>query len=137
MADSRDCRHWVAKAEEDVAVVHVLAGQDKRGFGLSILFHCQQAAEKHLKACLTRQRIDFPKTHDFEALLDLCASISPEFSNLGDVAARLQPFAVQARYALQDAAESTIDHAIADMETIRTFCLRLSQDDQTGNPQGR
>ena len=77
MADSLDYQHWVAKAEEDAAAVRLLTASNKLGFGLIILFHCQQAAEKYLKACLTRHRIDFPKTHDFETLLDLCERISP------------------------------------------------------------
>jgi HEPN domain-containing protein len=126
MADSLDHRHWVEKAEEDIAAVRTLASEDKLGFGLIIVFHCQQAAEKFLKACLTRHRIDFPKTHDFETLLNLCQKISPSFQNLGQPASRLQPFAVQARYTFRDAAETTIDQAIVDMETVCTFCREFA-----------
>lgn len=131
MADSLDHRHWVEKAQEDAAVVRTLATQNKLGFGLAIVFHCQQAAEKLLKACLTHHRIDFPKTHDFETLLNMCRDISPEFQTLGETAARLQPFAVQARYTFRDAAETTIDQAITDMEAICAFCQRFT--DVAGN----
>lgn len=129
MAAFRDHRHWVAKAEEDAAVVRLLASENKMAFGLTIGFHCQQAAEKFLKACLTRERIDFPKTHDFEALLNLCEQIDPRFLSLGETTARLQPFAVQGRYTFRDAEETTIDRAIADMNEVCEFCRHFTQAD--------
>ena len=34
-------------------------------------FHCQQAAEKYIKAVLVSRKIEFRKTHDLEELLQL------------------------------------------------------------------
>ena len=36
-------------------------------------FHCQQAAEKLLKALLSQAGIDFPRTHNLRLLMDLLA----------------------------------------------------------------
>ena len=36
-------------------------------------FHCQQAAEKLLKALLSAGGVDFPKTHNLRLLMDLLA----------------------------------------------------------------
>lgn len=35
-------------------------------------FHCQQAAEKALKAVLAVEGLDFPYTHDLGLLMQLC-----------------------------------------------------------------
>lgn len=61
---------WVRKAEADLAVVQaILAGtvtlRDE------ICFHCQQAAEKYLKALLQEQGTVAPRTHNLLDLLNL------------------------------------------------------------------
>jgi HEPN domain-containing protein len=124
MADSPDHHHWVAKAEEDVATVRLLATQDIAVFGAIVAFHCQQAAEKYLKACLRERNVDFPKVHDFERLLRLCESLSSEFDAIGDAAARLQPFAVQARYSFRNLRKTTVEQAVADMQAVREVCRK-------------
>lgn len=43
-------------------------------------FHCQQAAEKYLKAFLTWHGVEFPKTHDIGVLLDLVETVAPELA---------------------------------------------------------
>ena len=58
-------------------------------------FHCQQAAEKYLKAILTRRQVEFPKTHDIRALLQLAGD---PLANVLRGAAWLTPFGVAARY---------------------------------------
>ena len=58
-------------------------------------FHCQQAAEKYLKALLTRYQTEFPKTHDIKTLLQLAGD--PVADSLG-AAKWLTPFGVEIRY---------------------------------------
>ena len=50
--------------------------QDAEPIRESIAFHCQQAAEKYLKAFLVSRRIEFPKTHSIGRLLDLVSYLS-------------------------------------------------------------
>ncbi|MEW6227130.1 MAG: HEPN domain-containing protein [Bacillota bacterium] len=38
-----------------------------------IAYHAQQCVEKHLKAYLVYQGVDFPYTHNISRLLELCA----------------------------------------------------------------
>lgn len=45
----------------------------------AVAFHIQQAAEKLLKALLASRSIEYPRTHDLEALLDLAL---PDFAIL-------------------------------------------------------
>ena len=44
-------------------------------------FHCQQAAEKYLKAFLTHSRIEFPRTHDLKALLEFAGQRMRRYLN--------------------------------------------------------
>ena len=63
-----------------------------------ICFHAQQAAEKALKAVLTVQQRDFPRTHSLSELARLVqdSGLAPP-CNAADYL-RLAPFAVEFRY---------------------------------------
>lgn len=62
---------WVDKAEHDLlAAEHTMELAD-RGLTDIVCFHCQQCAEKYLKALLVSLGVHFPKTHDLRLLLDL------------------------------------------------------------------
>jgi HEPN domain-containing protein len=90
-------QQWIAKADLDFQAAEQLlrAGDSLREI---VAFHCQQAAEKYLKAFLVRHRVEFPKTHNIGALLDLVARVTPEMaSGLGEAAA-LTPYGVDIRY---------------------------------------
>ena len=63
-------REWVRKAENDFKTAGFLC-QSEPYFAEVTAFHSQQAAEKYLKAFLVGHQIEFPKTHDIEALLKL------------------------------------------------------------------
>ena len=63
-------RQWIQKGEGDFKVAaHLL--QSGIDFYEEATYHSQQAAEKYLKAFLVWHQIEFPKTHDIEALLKL------------------------------------------------------------------
>lgn len=56
-------------AEDEVLIDEVIASP--RVSDAAIGFHCQQAAEKLLKALLTHLGVRFRKTHDLRGLMDL------------------------------------------------------------------
>jgi len=62
---------WIEKAKEDWGTVEILRESEYCPKGV-ICFHCQQYAEKLLKALLTASGIEFPKTHDLRRLIQLC-----------------------------------------------------------------
>ncbi|NCA76705.1 MAG: HEPN domain-containing protein [Alphaproteobacteria bacterium] len=86
---------WLSKANEDLLVVHQLINADSIALGV-IGFHCQQAAEKFLKAFLIYHDIEPPRTHNLEFLLELCAEIEKKFSEVDSL--NLTDYGVQARY---------------------------------------
>lgn len=90
------------KAAQDESLLDEVLGSDKVSDEL-IGFHCQQAAEKMLKALLSDLGVAFPKTHELGALMDLLARsgepLPGEFTNLD----MLTPFGAVYRYDDYDA----------------------------------
>ena len=86
-------RPWIAKADVDYRTAERLLPIRE-----SIAFHCQQAAEKYLKAFLVLRGVEFPKTHSISRLLDLVSSIAPELAAALEEAEFLTPFGVEIRY---------------------------------------
>jgi len=71
-----------------------------------VCFHCQQAAEKYLKALMEEQGQPIPKTHDLEVLL---TSLSPAFPGLLSLQRGLLilvDYAVDTRYPGNQTADS-------------------------------
>jgi HEPN domain-containing protein len=100
------------------------------------IYHCQQAAEKAIKAWLVFRDSPFPKTHDLEALLALDLERSPALVELTDPARILSPYAVEFRYPgdLIEPDEATCDEALQlstkVVEVIRTLLAASESDDQ-------
>ncbi len=87
--------HWPRHAPSDLALARA---QDRPGVLLEALcFHAQQAAEKALKAVLLRRGIEFPRTHDIEALLNLLPA-DVEMTADVEEARVLTQYAVVTRY---------------------------------------
>jgi len=65
-------------------------------------FHCQQAAEKYMKAVLVSRKIEFRKTHDLEELLQLIEDNEIQKPDKSEDLGELEPFAVAFRYDFLD-----------------------------------
>ena len=75
-------REWIKKAEGDFLAATALAGRRKIPLHDQVCFHCQQSAEKYLKARLEEAHIFSPKTHDLKKLLNLVLPVEPLWSAL-------------------------------------------------------
>lgn len=118
-------RDWVQKAEHDFLAALDLGRRRKQPLHDMVCFHCQQTAEKYLKARLEEAAIHFPKTHDLESLLHLLTPLEPLWAALLPVTRRLKPFGVLIRYPGNDATKTQAKQAILDCRTIRAE-VRLS-----------
>jgi HEPN domain-containing protein len=67
-------RGWVQKAEGDLKTAALVFRAGEEGTIEAIVFHAQQCVEKYLKALLSWEGIDFPKTHDLGQLILLLPS---------------------------------------------------------------
>ncbi len=87
---------WVREADLDFQTVVRLVAEDT--FRDIVVFHAQQAAEKYLKALLTKRQLEFPKTHEIRRLLELLSASDHDVSEALPDAKWLDPFGVNIRY---------------------------------------
>src|SRR5215813_10072203 len=90
-------REWVRKAEADYRGAQRLAGQTPPLHDL-VCFHCQQCAEKYLKALLEELGITVVKTHALDQLLTILRPHHPSLQPLRRGLLFLKRFAVDIRY---------------------------------------
>jgi HEPN domain-containing protein len=91
-------REWIAKAEEDFAAAFILRRPRKKPLWATVCFHCQQCAEKYLKARLNEASLPVHKTHDLEQLLNQVLAVEPLWSAFRPSLKRLSDAAVLPRY---------------------------------------
>ena len=92
-----EVRRWVEKAEHDLRNAEYVLGLAKDCPTDTVCFHCQQCAEKYLKALLIHHGIDFPRTHDLVVLLNLAAHAADLALGMEQVQP-LNRYSVEARY---------------------------------------
>ncbi len=66
----KEVARWTEKAEHDFLAAEHAMELAREGLTDIVCFHCQQCAEKYLKALLLYRGVAFPKTHDLRLLLD-------------------------------------------------------------------
>ncbi len=88
---------WLQKADPDIRLAEFLLAENTP-FWDAIAFHCQQAAEKYLKAFLVSRQIEFPKTHNIRELLGFIASTDKKLAQYLKPTTVLTPYGVLVRY---------------------------------------
>ena len=95
--ETRIARQWLAKAENDLLNADNNLAADQVPYD-TVCFHCQQAAEKLLKAFLLGNGQPAPHTHDLFLLLEKVLPFSVVAEQLRDALSILLPYAVEIRY---------------------------------------
>lgn len=90
-------RVLLARAIDDERLVRKVL-TDKEVADASVGFHCEQAAEKLVKAVLAAHGVAFAKSHDMEYLIDLVANSGIDAPEGIRDAEALTPWAVEFRY---------------------------------------
>ena len=90
-------KSWLAKAQSDLATARLLIAGAEPHLDTGS-YHCQQAAEKAIKAWLTAEEIPFIKTHSLEILVRLCIPAAPGMRRFLPHAVELTPLATEFRY---------------------------------------
>jgi HEPN domain-containing protein len=99
MADALklEAEAWLRRARDDLGVASkLLSGDDP--FPATAAYHCQQAAEKALKAMIAGVGDTIPKTHDLRLLLGRCIQIDQSLTAFADTCDELTPYATEFRY---------------------------------------
>jgi HEPN domain-containing protein len=115
---------WLVKARQDLRSAEWLVTSPDHLFN-AVGFHCQQSAEKMLKAYLTWRDEPFEKTHSLVALVSKCLPIEPSFESLRLAATNLTPYAVTFRYPgeLPELTSEEAEQAIAFSRQVWRFVL--------------
>ena len=121
---------WLRKAENDLRGARVDLDAEPPLIE-DALFHCQQAAEKAMKAFLTANGVAFRKTHDLDELASVCAQIDASLKDALDPARDLTAFAWEFHYPGPDEAppkaeaQDALLLAQAAVDTIRERLKRF------------
>ena len=112
---------WIAFSNMDMASAKHLCTMNPKPLEI-ICYHCQQSAEKILKAFWVYSDIAPPKTHDLEHLRDKCETLDKSFAELLDECNRLSLYSSQPRYPFGlELTEEIMKLAIKDSEKISDF----------------
>ena len=86
-------------------------------------YHCQQCAEKALKAFLLSKNIEPPKIHDLKVLCKMCQDIDRSFADIMINCAHLTPYGVVVRYPDElSPDEDMVKLAIVEAQRVYDFC---------------
>lgn len=112
---------WVAKAEGDFTT----AGRElraRKNFNYdAVCFHCQQCAEKYLKAVLQENDVHIPKIHYLLELLGLILKFDESFETLRADLDALEDYSVRFRYPGDFAEKEQAHSAYESAQTVREF----------------
>ena len=124
-------RQWTSRAENDLLNVrNNLAAQEIPWD--TICFHCQQVAEKYLKAVLVFHAQSIPRTHDLEHLLGMIGPWIPQIQERREALRWLTAFAVASRYPVETVeivdesqGQRSLDIAQAIRRDCRSYLMEL------------
>lgn len=110
---------WVEKAETNWKAATALNRPRKEPLPDVVCFHCQQSAEKYLKAYLIVQSVVPARTHDLVDLLVQCAGYDAALSAYLPLARALDPYSVRFRYPGVTATVADAQDAVKAMRQLR------------------
>jgi HEPN domain-containing protein len=120
-----DTREWVRFAEADFEAASSLLRKRKNLSANIVGFHCQQCAEKYLKARMVENGLPMIKTHDLQALLNLVLPTQPLWAAFHPALGNLTGYGVTFRYPGHIATRADARAALKACRSIRAE-VRLS-----------
>jgi len=112
---------WIDKAEGDYRTglreSRIRAGANYD----AVCFHCQQCAEKYLKAFLQARGETVPPIHHLVRLLEKCQVYEPAMDLIRRKLEMLNDYAVDIRYPGDRATRDESHEAVGAVRTVRAF----------------
>jgi HEPN domain-containing protein len=110
---------WVNKAKGDFATAERELRVTLAPNYDAVCFHAQQCVEKYLKARLQEAGIQFGRTHDLTALLNLALTLDPAWDAMRPDLQALTAFAVAYRYPGDAADKGEAQEAVNKCRSVR------------------
>jgi len=127
--DNLDVSKWIKYALSDYSTAINLVRLHNPVPIEIVCYHCQQAAEKILKAYAIAKNKTLVKTHDLVVLLNQCRQHSVEFDNYAKPCMSLTTYASLSRYPSNvDITKQQMDTALKDIHDIIDFMISLFAD---------
>jgi len=120
MKDSLDVNEWIRFAQMDydaaknIAILHNPVPLE------IVCYHCQQSAEKVLKAYAIAKGEPIIKTHDLETILEQCVRHDEQFDILAEQCPELTSYVTFSRYPVGD--DEVNEH---DMKTALKYAFDI------------
>jgi len=112
---------WIQHAEEDYEAALDLLRRRKHPMPAMVCYHCQQCAEKYLKAFLLDNNNIFEKIHNLLDLNESCQKIDASFGFVVDWLKVLNPYAIETRYPGRRFELAEAKEAVVLMKEVRKF----------------
>jgi HEPN domain-containing protein len=123
---------WLRKADKDLFLSEELASNPYHYDSLA--YHCQQAAEKYLKAAMVAHNIRYQHTHNLRALLDELDQVLPVTDDIYKAAQQLNPFSTLSRYPTENETEPPALNLLACARQFRDWLRPALADASDAGP---
>jgi HEPN domain-containing protein len=133
MYDPSEVKVWIERAEHDFADATAFLRRRESFFLNMVCFHCQQTAEKYLKALLVFHETPFPKVHNLLRLLRLCAKFAPALKSHQDSFALLNPYTVHFEKPGEEAEAKLAWETVKNIRTALRGCFPAELLKPSGN----
>ena len=121
MGKTEILQQWLDKGKDDLRAAEYLSTMHHPTPDEIICFHCQQSAEKYLKAFIFSVDIEPEKTHNLKDLLKTCQKYNTEFSTLSSMAFVLTRYAMLPRY------PNELNISNEDMKTALSYAKKIQE----------
>lgn len=112
---------WVQKAEGDLIVAERELNARKSPVYDACCYHCQQAAEKYIKAFLISVKQNPPRIHNLVELLNVCLKQDRTFEMIRLDLELLNAYAVEIRYPGETATKDEAREAVQSARRVLLF----------------
>jgi len=121
MHDPDEVKLWIKRAEHDFKDATVFLRRQESFARKMVCFHCQQTAEKYLKAFLVLHATAFPKVHDLRRLLRLCMKFEPTLESYSDSFEILRPYSVHFEEPIDEAEAKLAVETITNIRSVLRY----------------
>ena len=126
MGKAEILQQWLDKGKDDLRAAEYLSTMHHPTPDEIICFHCQQSAEKYLKAFIFSVDIEPEKTHNLKDLLNICQKYNTEFSTLSLKIFNLTRYSVLPRYPNElEINNEDMKTALSYAKSIQEFVMNI------------